>query len=105
VPLSTGLLAALSLLNNVAKMVHAINELKEKIKMMGVTQWSNILHRVFRPVIGPSQSVYDSVGNGMFGFDQAPVESYQLIPVVKNTPAFQARQPKPYLPTGGLGDI
>lgn len=86
-------------------MVHAIYLLKEKLKMMGVTQWSNLLHRVFRPVIGPSQSIYDSVGNGMFGFDQAPAKSYQLIPVVKNTPAFQNRQSKPYLPSGGLGDI
>jgi hypothetical protein len=95
--LSSGLLAALSLLNNIEKMVHVIHLLKEKIKTIGVTQWNNLLHRVFRPVIGPSQSIHDSVGNGMFGFDQAPAKSYQLIPVVTNKPTFQPRQPKQYL--------
>ncbi len=78
-------------------MVHAIQLLKEKIKTIGVTQWNNLLHRVFRPVIGPSQSIYNSVGNGLFGFDQAPAKSYQMIPVATPKTAFQPRQPKRYL--------
>ncbi|GAB3899866.1 hypothetical protein GCM10028803_21720 [Larkinella knui] len=74
---------------------------------MGTTQWDNLLHRVFRPVIGPSQSIYDSVGNGMFGFDKTPAKSYQMIPVANTTPISQFRQSarSPYLPSGGLGDI